>query len=151
VKVRRVEHVAIAVRHLPDVRRLFEETLGLALEYEEHLPQYETKIAMYPVGETYLELLQGTGPASDVTRWVERKGQGLYHLCLEVDDIEAALAELRARGVRLLDEQPRAGHAGTRIAFLDPRSTADILIELVQVARPPEGAGGVTETQRRRP
>ena len=132
MKVKRVEHVAIAVRDIREVRRIFEDTLGLPLEYEEDLPQYETKIAMYPVGETYLELLQATGPGSDTAKWIAGKGQGLYHVCLEVADIRGALAELTAKGVRLLDEAPRVGHGGTLIAFLDPASTADVLIELVE-------------------
>ena len=133
MKVKRVEHVAIAVRSLADVMRIFQEKLGFGLEYEEDFPQYQTKIAMYPVGETYLELLEATGGDSDTGRWIAEKGEGLYHICLEVEDIEAALAELRAKGVGLLDERPRVGHGNTRIAFLDPRSTASVLIELVEV------------------
>ena len=133
MKVKRVEHVAIAVKNLGEAMRIFQEKLGLALEYEEDFPQYRTKIAMYPVGETYLELLQATGADSDTARWIAEKGEGLYHICLEVEDIEGALAELRAKGVRLLDERPRVGHGGTRIAFLDPASTASVLIELVEV------------------
>jgi methylmalonyl-CoA/ethylmalonyl-CoA epimerase len=139
MKVKRVEHVAIAVRDLRAVMQLFREKLGLSLEYEEDFPQYETKIAMFPVGETYLELLQATGAGSDTAKWIGEKGQGLYHICLEVEDIEAALVELRGKGIGLLDERPRVGHGGTLIAFLDPRSTADVLIELVQV---PERAAG---------
>jgi len=133
MKVKRVEHVAIAVKNLADVMRIFQEKLGLALEYEEDFPQYQTKIAMYPVGETYLEVLQATGDGSDTAKWIAEKGEGLYHICLEVEDIEAALAEVRAKGVGLLDERPRVGHGGSLIAFLDPRSTANVLIELVQI------------------
>jgi methylmalonyl-CoA/ethylmalonyl-CoA epimerase len=132
MRVKRVEHVAIAVRNLPEVMRIFQDRLGLALEYEEDFPQYATRIAMYPVGETYLELLQATGQGSDVATWIADRGQGLYHICLEVEDIVGALAELRGRGVRLLDETPRIGHGGSLIAFLDPASTGDVLIELMQ-------------------
>ena len=133
MKVKRVEHVAIAVNDLRAAMQIFQEKLGLALEYEEDFPQYQTKIAMYPVGETYLELLQATGAGSDTATWIAEKGEGLYHICLEVEDIEAALAELRAKGVGLLDERPRVGHGNSLIAFLDPRSTANVLIELVQI------------------
>jgi methylmalonyl-CoA/ethylmalonyl-CoA epimerase len=132
MRVKRVEHVAIAVHNMKDVMRVFQDKLGLALEYEEDFPQYATKIAMYPVGETYLELLESTGESSDVGTWIAEHGQGLYHICLEVDDIEAALVELQAKGVKLLDERPRIGHGGSLIAFIDPRSTADILVELMQ-------------------
>jgi methylmalonyl-CoA/ethylmalonyl-CoA epimerase len=137
MRVKRVEHVAIAVRNLPEVMEVFQDKLGLRLEYEEDFPQYATKIAMYPVGETYLELLAATGASSDVATWIGERGQGLYHICLEVDDIEGALDELKGRGVRLLDERPRIGHGGSLIAFIDPRSTADVLVELMQA---PAGA-----------
>jgi methylmalonyl-CoA/ethylmalonyl-CoA epimerase len=133
MKVKRVEHVAIAVRDLRDVMRIFQDQLGLELEYEEDFPQYQTRIAMYPVGQTYLELLEATGPESDTGKWIADKGQGLYHICLEVEDIEGALAELKAKGVRLLDERPKPGHGGTRIAFLDPGSTGGVLIELAEI------------------
>jgi methylmalonyl-CoA/ethylmalonyl-CoA epimerase len=138
MKVKRVEHVAIAVHDLKGVMRLFQEKLGLALEYEEDFPQYRTKIAMFPVGETYLELLQSTGADSDVGKWIAEKGQSLYHICLEVEDIEAALSEMKAKGVPLLDQRPRPGHGGSQIAFLDPRGTGDVLIELAQL---PAGHG----------
>lgn len=135
MKIKRVEHIAIAVKDLEAAKRIFEEKLGLALEYEEELPQYGTKLAMFPVRETYLELLQAMAPGTETDRWIAERGEGLYHICLEVDDIQAALAELKAKGVRLLDERPRVGHGNTQIAFLDPQSTANVLIELVQIPR----------------
>lgn len=133
MKVKRVEHIAIAVRDLEAAKRTFQDALGLGLEYEEEFAHYHTRIAMFPVGQTYLELMQGTAPVSDVTQWIADKGEGLYHICLEVEDIEGALAELKAKGVRLLDERPRVGHANSRIAFLDPGSTANVLVELVEL------------------
>lgn len=135
MKIKRVEHIAIAVKDLEAAKRIFEEKLGLALEYEEALPQYGTKLAMFPVRETYLELLQAMAPGTETDRWIAERGEGLYHICLEVDDIQGALAELKAKGVRLLDERPRIGHGNTQIAFLDPQSTANVLIELVQIPR----------------
>jgi methylmalonyl-CoA/ethylmalonyl-CoA epimerase len=147
MRVKRVEHVAVAVRSLPEAMQVFQDKLGLTLEYEEDFPQYATKIAMYPVGETYLELLAATGAGSDVGTWLAERGQGLYHICLEVDDIEAALAELRGRGVQLLDERPRVGHGGSLIAFLDPRSTADVLVELMQAPPGAEASGHGTHAR----
>ena len=88
---------------------------------------------MFPVGETYLELLEGTSAKSTTAQWVTEKGQSLYHICLEVEDIDGALDELRAKGVKLLDDKARIGHGGSRIAFLDPASTGDILIELAEL------------------
>ncbi len=132
MRIKRVEHVAIALKSMSDVMRIFEDILGLPLEYQEDFPQYQTKIAMYPVGHTYLELLEGAGE-SEVVQWIAEHGEGLYHICLEVDDIVGALAELKGKGVRLRDETPRTGHGGSQIAFIDPASTGGILIELAQI------------------
>jgi methylmalonyl-CoA/ethylmalonyl-CoA epimerase len=134
MKAKRVEHVAIAVKDLQSAIWILRDQLGLTLEYEESLPQHKVKIAMLPVGETYLELLEGTEPDSGISKSIVEKGEGLHHICLEVDDIEAALAELRSKGVALLDERPRVGHANSLIAFLDPRSTGNFLIELAQLS-----------------
>jgi len=131
MKIKRVEHIAIAVESLSQSIDLLRNTFGLSLEYEEQIGQ--TRLAMLPVGETYIELLEGQGPESGVTRWISEKGAGLFHICFEVEDIDAALAELRAKGVKLRDETPRIGHGGARIAFLDPSSTGNVLIELAQL------------------
>ena len=131
MKIKRIEHVAIAVEDLTRSMALLGEVFGLELEYEERIG--ETRLAMYPVGETYVELLQAAGEGSPVAQWIARKGQSLYHLCFEVDDIEGALAELKEKGVKLIDESPRSGHGGSRIAFLDPQSTGDVLIELAEL------------------
>ena len=108
--------------------------LGLTLEYEENLPQYNTRIAMYPVGDTYIEILESDKKGTEVSDWIDQHGESLFHICLEVDDIDAALTELRQKDVRLIDETPRIGHANSRIAFLDPASTGNLLIELVELA-----------------
>jgi len=131
MKVKRVEHIAIAVNALGPSIDLLRNTFGLTLEYEEQIGQ--TRLAMLPVGETYIELLEGQGPESGVTRWIGEKGPGLFHICFEVEDIDAALAELKQKGVGLRDETPRIGHGGARIAFLDPASTGNVLIELAEL------------------
>jgi methylmalonyl-CoA/ethylmalonyl-CoA epimerase len=114
--------------------KMLQDTLGIEMEYEEKIG--ETRLAMFPVGETYLELLSSNASAQDsrVTEWIEKNGQSLFHLCFEVDDIDAALVELKGKGVKLLDEEPRIGHGGSRIAFINPESTGDILIELAEMA-----------------
>lgn len=132
MKVKRIEHVAIAVKDMAAMREIFETKLGLEMEYEEELPQYSTKLAMFPIGETYLELLQSDKPGTGTSKWIAERGEGLFHLCLEVEDIEAALAELKGRGVKLIDETPRTGHGNSRIAFIDPSSTGGLLFELVE-------------------
>ena len=131
MKVKRVEHIAIAVSSLKASIDFMRDTFGLPLEYEEQIGQ--TRLAMLPVGETYVELLEGQGPESGVTRWIDEKGPGLFHICFEVENIDDALNELRAKGVRLRDESPRIGHGGARIAFLDPASTGNVLIELAEL------------------
>jgi methylmalonyl-CoA/ethylmalonyl-CoA epimerase len=114
--------------------KMLQDTLGIEMEYEEKIGA--TRLAMFPVGETYLELLSSDASAQDsrVTEWIEENGQSLFHLCFEVDDIDAALVELKGKGVKLLDEEPRIGHGGSRIAFINPESTGNILIELAEMA-----------------
>src|SRR6185436_20829349 len=136
MKIKRVEHIAIAVTALQPSIDLLKNTFGIPLEYEEQIGQ--TRLAMQPVGETYIELLEGQGPDSGVTKWIGEKGPGLFHICFEVEDIDGALAELKAKGVALRDETPRIGHGGARIAFLDPASTGNVLIELAEL---PAGHG----------
>jgi len=131
MKIKRVEHIAIAVNDMDAHGRALETIFGLKQDYEEQIG--ETRLAMYPIGETSLELLQAVGPSSKVGEWVAERGESLFHLCFEVDDIDAALAELKAKGVKLRDETPRNGHGGSRIAFIDPESTGNILIELAEL------------------
>ena len=110
MKIKRVEHVAIAVQNMAESMKMLEDTFGFEMELEETIGT--TNLAMYPVGETYIELLETANPDSAVGKWLAEKGQSLFHLCFEVDDIEAALDELRGKGVKLLDETPRSGHGG---------------------------------------
>jgi methylmalonyl-CoA/ethylmalonyl-CoA epimerase len=139
MKIKRVEHIAIAVDSLRQSIDLLRDTFGLSLEYEEQIGQ--TRLAMLPVGQTYIELLEGQGPESGVTRWIGDKGPGLFHICFEVEDIDGALDELRRKGVKLRDETPRPGHGGSRIAFIDPSATGNVLIELAEL---PAGHGAPT-------
>ena len=131
MKIKRVEHIAIAVDSISESATMLRDTSGIDVEYEEERPT--TRLAMLPVGETYLELLQGSSPDSAVTRWIDAKGTGLFHICFEVEDIDAALAELKQKGVKLRDETPRPGHGGSRIAFIDPAATGNVLIELAEL------------------
>ena len=132
MKIKRVEHIAIAVDSIRQSLGLMRDTFGLELEYEETIGQ--TKLAMLPVGETYIELLEGTGPDSGVTQWIGEKGTGLFHICFEVDDIEGAIAELKAKKVKLQSETWRTGPGGSKIVFLDPSATGNVLIELAELA-----------------
>ena len=117
MKVKRIEHVAIAVKSMAKAREIFEHKLGLTFEYEEQL-------AMFPVGESYIELLESDRADTETSKWIAENGEGLFHICLEVEDIEAALAELKAKGIKLVDEKPRLGHANSRIWRRRPRCGA---------------------------
>ena len=131
MKIKRVEHIAIAVDSMKQSLELMRDTFGLELEYEEQIGQ--TKLAMLPVGQTYIELLEGQGPESGVTKWIEQKGTGLFHICFEVEDIEGAIAELKAKNVKLHSETWKTGHGGSKIVFLDPSCTGNVVIELAEL------------------
>ena len=131
MKIKRVEHIAIAVDSMKQSLELMRDTFGLELEYEEQIGQ--TRLAMLPVGQTYIELLEGQGPESGETKWIEQKGTGLFHICFEVEDIEGAIAELKAKNVKLQSETWKIGHGGSKIVFLDPSCTGNVVIELAEI------------------
>jgi methylmalonyl-CoA/ethylmalonyl-CoA epimerase len=132
MKIRRVEHIAIAVDAMQPSLDLMRDTFGLELEYEEQIGQ--TRLAMLPVGQSYIELLEGQGPNSGVSKWIAEKGTGLFHICFEVENIEAAIAELKAKHVKLQSDTWRIGHGGSKIIFLDPSATGNVVIELAELA-----------------
>lgn len=132
MKIKRIEHVAVAVRNLDAMRDTLAK-IGIPCDYEETLGEHSVRLAMLPIGESAIELLEPQGDTGGTADWIRERGEGFFHICLEVDDIDAALDELRGKGVKLRDEVPRHGHGGHRIAFLDPVSTGGILIELVEM------------------
>lgn len=132
MKIKRIEHIAVAVDDLDKGKALLADIFGLKLEYEQRINT--TQLAMFPVGETYLELLHSSDPTSRTAKWIERKGPGLFHICFEVEDITEALDELKGKGVKLLNETPIPGHNNSKIAFIDPEATGNLLIELVELA-----------------
>ena len=134
MKIKRVEHIAVAVKSMEKMHDVLENTLGIEMEYEEEFPEYHTKLAMYPVGGTYIELLESDHPKTETSEWIEEHGEGLFHICLEVEDIDLALIELKAKGIALIDDKPRIGHGGARISFLSPKATGNVLIELAELS-----------------
>jgi methylmalonyl-CoA/ethylmalonyl-CoA epimerase len=129
-KVLRIDHLGIAVPRLDDAIPVW-EALGFRLEARHDVPTEKVRTAFLPVGESHLELLEPTDPTSVIARFLETR-KGIHHLCVEVDDIEAALAELKRRGVALLDDAPRPGAGGCRVAFIHPRAAGGVLLELKQ-------------------
>jgi methylmalonyl-CoA/ethylmalonyl-CoA epimerase len=130
---RKIAHLGIAVKDLEAGIALFRDALGLPFAGTEEVPEQQVKVAMFPVGESRVELLAATTPDSPIAKHVEKKGEGVQHVAFAVDDIEQALAALKARGVPLIDEQPRIGAGGHRIAFLHPKGTGGVLVELTQL------------------
>ena len=131
MKIKRIEHVGVVVRDGEASRRLWEDCFGIKLSTVEE--NAIRRLALYPVGESMVELIAGTTPDSRHAKLVAEGKGGLNHICFEVEDIDAALAELKAKGIPLLDEVPRIGHAGCRIAFIDPAATENCLIELAEL------------------
>ena len=138
MKIKRIEHIAVAVKSISAMRDVLENKLGIEMEYEEHLPEHSTSLAMFPIGETYIELLESDQPGTGTSKWIAEHGEGLFHICLEVDDIDASMIELRAKGVKFQTEDPMIGHGNCRIVFLDPESTGNLVIELAEMPKEPQ-------------
>ena len=132
MKIKRIEHIAVALKNMDAVKDVLENKLGLPLEYEEHLPAHATTLAMFPVGETYIELLQSDKPDSGTNKWIAERGEGLFHICLEVDDIDTSMRELCEKGIRFQTQEPMVGHGSCRIVFMDPATTGGLVIELAE-------------------
>ena len=129
MKILKIDHIGIAVKNLADSSKLF-ELLGIKSTGTEEVAEQKVKVAFCPVGDSEVELLESTVPDGPIARYIEKNGEGMQHIALRVDDLEEALAELKAKGVRLIDEKPRYGAGGARIAFVHPKSTGGILLEL---------------------
>jgi methylmalonyl-CoA/ethylmalonyl-CoA epimerase len=130
-----LDHIGIAVAKLDDALRFYRDALGLEIEMPEEVPSQRVRAHFIPAGESALELLEATDAESPIAKYVARRGPGLHHITLRVDDIVAALARLKDRGVRLIDETPRAGAHGSLVAFIHPSSAHGVLVELKQAAR----------------
>ena len=130
MKIKRIAHIGVGVTDADKSKSLFQEMLGLPITGEEMVG--ELKTVFLPVGETNLELVQSTEPDGVMKKFIEKRGEGIHHIAFEVEDIDQALEELKAKGVQLIDQQPRPGAHQTRVAFLHPKGTNGILIELVQ-------------------
>jgi len=133
VKILKIDHLGIAVKDLGEAVKSY-EALGFAVDATHDVPTERVRTAFLPAGESHLELLEPTDPSSVIARFLEKRS-GLHHVCVLVEDIDAALAELKARGVPVLDETPRIGAGGCRVAFVHPRGAAGVLLELKEEAR----------------
>ena len=129
---KKINHIGIAVENINDYVNFYKDVLGLRFEGEEIVAEQKVKVAFLTIGETRIELLEPTADDSPVRKFIESKGTGVHHLAFDVDDIEADLERLKKAGVRLVDEKPRSGAHGTKIAFIHPKEAKGVLVELTQ-------------------
>ena len=132
MKTQKINHIGIAVKNIENALPLYRDVLGMALEGTEEVPEQKVRVAFLAVGENRIELLEPTCEDSAVWKFLEKNGEGIHHIAYEVADLSAALESLKGQNVRLIDETPRFGAHGTRIAFLHPRATGGVLTELCQ-------------------
>jgi len=128
----KIDHIGIAVRDIEAAMRFYRDCLGLTVTGVEEVAEQKVKVAFFPVGESKVELLQSTDPEGPVAKFIESRGEGVQHISFRVKNIEEKLADLKAKGVRLIDEKPRYGAGGARIAFLHPKSTGGVLVEICE-------------------
>jgi methylmalonyl-CoA epimerase len=128
----KIDHIGIAVKSLAEAVKVYENALGLHVSGYDQVDEQGVRVAMLNIGESRIELLEPTGPQSPIDKFMTKRGEGIHHIAVAVDDIERALEQLKAAGVRLVDNEPRRGAHNTRIAFIHPSSTHGVLLELVQ-------------------
>ena len=129
-----LDHIGIAVKDLGEALAFYRDALGLEVEAPEDVASQHVRAHFIRVGESSLELLEATAPESAIARYVDRRGPGIHHITLRVDDLAAVLARLKSKGVRLVDESPRPGAEGALVAFIHPSATHGVLVELKQAA-----------------
>ncbi|MFZ2039130.1 MAG: methylmalonyl-CoA epimerase [Desulfobacterales bacterium] len=132
MKILKIDHLGIAVTSIEEGQRFWQDVLGLNFEGTETVAEQKVTTAFFPVGESEVELLMSTAPDGPVAKYIEKKGTGIQHVAFRVDNIEAALEELKAKGIQLIDQTPRKGAGGAKIAFLHPKATNGVLVELCE-------------------
>ena len=132
MKILKIDHLGIAVNSIDEGKTIWTDALGLAFEGSETVEEQKVTTAFFPVGESEVELLESTAPDGPVAKYLEKRGEGIHHVAFRVENIEAALRELKEKGIRLIDEKPRKGAGGARIAFLHPKATNGVLVELCE-------------------
>jgi methylmalonyl-CoA/ethylmalonyl-CoA epimerase len=130
MKVKKVDHIGIAVKSLDESLKFYTEALGLKVEGVEEIADQKVRIAFLPLGDTEVELIESTSPDGPVAKFIESRGEGLQHIAYRVESVEEALKELKEKGVRLIDEKPRYGAGNARIAFIHPKATNGVLVEI---------------------
>jgi methylmalonyl-CoA/ethylmalonyl-CoA epimerase len=132
MKVKHIDHIGIAVKSIDQAGRFYTEALGLKIHDVETVADQKVRVAFLPITDSEVELLESTQEDGPVAKFIAAKGEGIQHLAFRVENIEEALAELKAKGVRLIDEKPRLGAGGAKIAFIHPKETNGVLVEICQ-------------------
>ena len=132
-KIKQINHIAIVVEDIEASLTFWRDALGLEMHELREVPAEKSKVAFLPVADSEIELVQPTSDDSGIAKYLAKRGQGLHHVCLEVDDIAGMLAKLTSKNVRLINEQPRIAADGRRYAFIHPESTSGVLVELYQL------------------
>jgi len=132
MKVLKIDHIGVAVNSIDETKRFWADVLGLKFEGSEVVEEQKVTTAFFPVGDSEVELLESTAPDGPIARYLGKKGEGIQHIAFRVENVDKALEELKEKGIKLIDEKPRKGAGGAKIAFLHPRSTHGVLVELCE-------------------
>jgi methylmalonyl-CoA/ethylmalonyl-CoA epimerase len=132
MKALKIDHIGVAVKSIEDAKKMYQDLLGLNQAGSEKVRDQKVTTAFFPLGDTQIELLESTSPDGPIARYLEKRGEGVHHIAFRVKDLEEAITELKAKGIQLIDEEPRRGAAGARIAFLHPKFTFGLLVELCE-------------------
>ena len=128
----KIDHIGIATNGIEEAAAAYRDALGIQITATEEVSGQKVRVAMLPIGESRIELLEATSADSPISKFLAKRGPGIHHIALRVEDIRARLADLKSKGARLIDEEPRAGAGGCLVAFIHPSSTGGVLIELVE-------------------
>ncbi len=132
MKIKHIDHIGIAVKSIEEGKQFYADILGLEMEKTEVIEEQKVKTGFFPITDSELELLESTELDGPVAKYIESRGEGMQHIAFRVENIEEALRELKEKGVRLIDQEPRKGAGGARIAFIHPKETHGVLVELCE-------------------
>jgi len=130
--IKKIDHIGIAVNNLEDSLSFYEGALGLKVENIEEVPEQKVKVGFLDIGGVHLELLEPTSPDGPVAKFIEKRGEGIHHISILVDNIENSIESIKEKGIKIIDETPRKGAGGSKMAFIHPKSTHGVLLELYE-------------------
>jgi len=132
MKIKHIDHIGLAVKSVEQAGKFYSDVLGLKIKGMETIADQKVNVAFIPITDSEVELLESTEPDGPVAKFIESRGEGIHHIAFRVENLEKALEELKAKGVRLIDQQPRKGAGGARIAFIHPKETNGVLVEICE-------------------